>query len=58
MIGNREVELQAAVERGLENLAAHAASAAHFQRPVVVAINQFGTDHADELAAILPGVAE
>lgn len=42
----------AAVGRGLENLAAHAASAAQFQRPVVVAINQFGTDHADELAAI------
>ena len=42
----------AAVGRGLDNLAAHAASAAQFQRPVVVAINQFGTDHPDELAAI------
>ncbi len=42
----------AAVERGLDNLAAHAASAAQFRRPVVVAINQFGTDHADELAAV------
>ncbi len=42
----------AAVERGLENLAAHAESAARFQRPVVVAINQFGTDHEDELAAV------
>jgi len=42
----------AAVGRGLENLAAHASSAAQFARPVVVAINQFGTDHADELAAI------
>ena len=42
----------AAVKRGLENLAAHVSSAAHFQRPIVVAINQFGTDHVDELAAI------
>ena len=42
----------AAVQRGLENLAAHVASARHFQRPVVIAINQFGTDHADELAAV------
>ena len=41
-----------AVERGLDNLAAHANSASHFQRPVVVAINQFGTDHPEELAAI------
>src|SRR3954467_2081633 len=30
-----------AVERGLENLAAHLDSAAHFGKPVVVAINQF-----------------
>ncbi len=42
----------AAVERGLENLEAHAASAAQFRRPVVVAINQFGTDHPDELEAV------
>ena len=42
----------AAVQRGLENLAAHAASAALFERPVVVAINQFGTDHPDELIAV------
>ncbi len=42
----------AAVQRGLDNLAAHAESAARFQRPVVVAINQFGTDHEDELAAV------
>ena len=42
----------AAVQRGLENLAAHAESASRFQRPVVVAINQFGTDHEDELAAV------
>jgi formate--tetrahydrofolate ligase len=42
----------AAVGRGLENLAAHVNSASHFARPVVVAINQFGTDHEDELAAI------
>ena len=42
----------AAVGRGLENLAAHAASASRFERPVVVGINQFGTDHEDELAAV------
>ena len=42
----------AAVERGLENLAAHLASAAQFGRPVVVAINRFLTDEPEELAAI------
>jgi formate--tetrahydrofolate ligase len=41
-----------AVERGLENLAAHLDSAAHFGKPVVVAINRFHTDTADELAAV------
>ena len=35
----------AAVERGLENLAAHLDSAAHFGKPTVVAINQFGIRH-------------
>lgn len=42
----------AAVERGLENLAAHLASAGQFGRPVVVAINQFKSDTAGELAAV------
>lgn len=42
----------AAVERGLENLAAHAGSAAQFQRPVVVAINQFTADAPEELEAV------
>jgi formate--tetrahydrofolate ligase len=41
-----------AVERGLENLAAHLDSAAHFGKPVVVAINQFQADTADELAVV------
>lgn len=41
-----------AVERGLENLAAHVRSASNFQRPVVVAINQFTADAPEELAAI------
>jgi len=41
-----------AVERGLENLAAHLDSAAHFGKPVVVAVNQFQADTADELAVV------
>jgi formate--tetrahydrofolate ligase len=41
-----------AVERGLENLAAHLDSATHFGKPVVVAINRFGADTADELAVV------
>ena len=42
----------AAVERGLANLAAHLDAAAHFGRPVVVALNQFGTDSPDEIAVV------
>jgi formate--tetrahydrofolate ligase len=42
----------AAVEKGLENLAAHLDSAVHFGKPVVVAINQFGADTPDELAVV------
>ena len=34
----------AAVERGLDNLAAHLDSAAHFGKPTIVAINQFSSD--------------
>ncbi len=41
-----------AVEKGLENLAAHLDSAAHFNKPVLVAINQFGADTDDELAVV------
>ncbi|WP_165220864.1 formate--tetrahydrofolate ligase [Aquisphaera insulae] len=41
-----------AVERGLVNLAAHLDSASFFGKPIVVAINQFGTDTADELAVV------
>ncbi|MCA1686062.1 MAG: formate--tetrahydrofolate ligase, partial [Planctomycetia bacterium] len=41
-----------AVEKGLENLAAHLDSAAHFNKPLVVAINQFGSDTDDELAVV------
>jgi formate--tetrahydrofolate ligase len=41
-----------AVEKGLENLAAHLESAAHFRKPVVVAINQFASDTPDELAVV------
>ena len=42
----------AAVERGLGNLAAHLDASAHFGRPVVVALNQFGTDTAEEIAVV------
>jgi formate--tetrahydrofolate ligase len=41
-----------AVEKGLENLAAHLDSAEHFGKPVVVAVNRFKTDTPDELAAV------
>ncbi len=42
----------AAVERGLDNLAAHLDAAAQFGKPTLVAINRFGTDTADELAVV------
>ena len=42
----------AAVERGLENLAAHLDSASHFAKPTVVAINQFGSDTSDEITVV------
>jgi formate--tetrahydrofolate ligase len=41
-----------AVERGLENLAAHLDAARHFGKPVVVAINRRGEDTDGELAVI------
>jgi formate--tetrahydrofolate ligase len=42
----------AAVARGLENLAAHLDSAAHFGKPTIVAINQFGSDTPDEIKVV------
>ena len=42
----------AAVERGLANLAAHLDAATHFGRPVIVALNRFGTDSPDEIAVV------
>ncbi len=42
-----------AVERGLENLAAHIDSAKKFKRPIVVAINRFPTDSEAEFAAVM-----
>lgn len=42
----------AALVAGLDNLAAHLDSAGQFQRPVIVAINRFASDHEDELAVI------
>lgn len=41
-----------AISRGLENLAAHLDSAAQFERPVIVAINQFLNDSAEEMAIV------
>ncbi|WP_165071629.1 formate--tetrahydrofolate ligase [Paludisphaera rhizosphaerae] len=42
----------AAVERGLCNLAAHLDAAEHFGKPIVVAINRFGTDTAEEIGVV------
>jgi formate--tetrahydrofolate ligase len=42
----------AAVERGLANLAAHLDAAAHFDKPTLVALNQFTADSADEIAIV------
>jgi formate--tetrahydrofolate ligase len=41
-----------AVERGLENLAAHLETAAHFDKPVIVAINHFNGDSLDDLRVV------
>jgi formate--tetrahydrofolate ligase len=43
---------QGAVERGLENLAAHLDAAAQFQRPILVALNHFPADTVDEIAVV------
>jgi formate--tetrahydrofolate ligase len=42
----------AAVEAGLENLAAHLDAANHFGKPVVVALNRFAADTAEEAAIV------
>ena len=42
----------AAVERGQANLAAHLDAATHFGRPVIVALNRFGTDSPEEIAVV------
>lgn len=42
----------AAVMRGIANLDAHIDAASFYQRPLVVAINRFETDSAEELAVI------
>lgn len=41
-----------AVEKGLENLAAHLDSAAHFGKPTLVALNQFTSDSPEELEVV------
>lgn len=41
-----------ALSKGLANLAAHLDSAAQFDRPVIVAVNQFTTDSAEEIALV------
>ncbi len=41
-----------AVERGLVNLAAHLDAASHFNKPILVALNQFTADSPDEIAAV------
>lgn len=47
-----------AVERGLENLAAHIDSARKFSRPLVVALNRFPTDTEAEFDAVKKFCAE
>ena len=47
-----------AVERGLVNLAAHLDSAAHFGKPVIVAVNQFTSDTPAELSLVHSYCAE
>jgi formate--tetrahydrofolate ligase len=42
----------AAVERGLDNLAAHIDAASRYSKPILVAINQRGEDTSEELAVI------
>jgi formate--tetrahydrofolate ligase len=42
----------AAVELGLANLAAHLDAASQFQRPIVVAVNQFTQDTAEEIQVV------
>jgi len=42
----------AAVTAGLENLEAHLESAAHFRKPIVVAINQFASDTEEEMRIV------
>jgi formate--tetrahydrofolate ligase len=41
-----------ALKKGLDNLAAHLDSAQQFERPVIVAINQFTNDSAEEIALV------
>ncbi len=42
-----------AVERGLVNLAAHLDAAAHFGKPIVVAVNRFASDTAEEIGVVV-----
>jgi formate--tetrahydrofolate ligase len=42
----------AAVERGLGNLEKHVENLRHFRKPVVVALNRFATDSADEIGVV------
>ena len=46
------------LKKGLDNLAAHLDSAQQFQRPVIVAINQFTNDSAEEIALVKEFCAE
>ena len=46
-----------AVQRGLVNLARHVENLRKFRLPVVVALNQFGSDTAAEFAAVRDGMA-
>jgi formate--tetrahydrofolate ligase len=47
-----------ALKKGLDNLAAHLDSAQQFQRPVIVAINQFTNDSVEEITLVKECCAE
>ena len=47
-----------ALKKGLANLDAHLDAAAHYKRPVVVAVNKFFDDSREELDAIVKHCAE
>ena len=56
--GEYEQANEAALVKGFENLARHVENLRHFGVPLVVAINQFGTDQDDEINLVRQRCAE